>query len=608
MRDSLRVFRYLTNYRRLVGLHILYTLLAVLFSVFTFVMAIPFLKITFGMQGIPMERPDFQLTMEAIEKSIGYHLGSFITQYGTMPALLIIVGGLVIMTFFRSMFTYLSMTMLAPIRNGVVRDFRNKLYRKILVLPLAYFSEEKKGDLMTRMSGDVQEIENSVLSALDALMRSPIQIIIYLSVMFFMSWQLTLFALVLLPLSGYFIGLLGRSLRRTSREAQNRFGSIMSVVEETLGGMRIIKAFVAEKRIEEYFVRHNEEYTRVMNRIYRRRYLASPMTEFLGVVTVAFIIWYGGVLILGAEGKMTGEIFLAYIMIFSQIIPPAKSFTTAQYNISKGLASADRVNEVLDTVNPITSSPGAIPVKEFRDRIDYRDVFFRYGEEPVIRGASFSICKGETVALVGPSGSGKTTLADLLPRFYDATEGAVEIDGSNVKTLKLDQLRGLMGNVNQEPILFNDTIASNIAFGVEHATMEEIESAAKVANAHEFIMQFEQGYETNIGDRGLKLSGGQRQRLSIARAVLKNPPILILDEATSSLDTESERLVQEALENLMKERTSLVIAHRLSTVRNADKILVLQNGEIIEQGTHEQLMDKRGLYHKLYNMQTFNGS
>ncbi len=608
MRDALRVFRHLTNYRKLVALHILYTLLSVIFSVFTFAMAIPFLKITFGMQGIPLEKPHFQFTIDSIEQNIGYYLGSFISDHGTMKALLIIVGGLVTMTFFRSMFTYLSMTMLAPIRNGVVRDFRNKLYLKILLLPLAYFSEEKKGDLMTRMSSDIQEIEHSVLSALDALMRSPIQIFVYLSVMFFMSWQLTLFALVLLPLSGYFIGLLGRSLRRTSREAQNRFGSIMSVVEETLGGMRIIKAFVAEKRIEDYFVRQNEEYTRVMNRIYRRRYLASPMTEFLGVVTVGFIIWYGGVLILGEGGQITGEIFIAYIMIFSQIIPPAKSFTTAQYNISKGLASADRVNAVLDTVNPITSAPGAIAAQDFHEAIEYKDVQFEYGEEPVIRGVTFTIRKGETVALVGPSGSGKTTLADLLPRFYDVTGGRVTIDGADIRTLKLDHLRGLMGNVNQEPILFNDTIANNIAFGVVTATREEIVAAARVANAHEFIMQFEQGYDTNIGDRGLKLSGGQRQRLSIARAVLKNPPILILDEATSSLDTESERLVQEALENLMKERTSLVIAHRLSTVRNADKILVLQEGVIVEEGTHDQLMEQNGLYQKLYNMQTFNGS
>lgn len=608
MRDTLRVFNHLKNYKRLVALHIMYTLLAVIFSVFTFAMAIPFLKITFGMQRIPEVLPPFRFTMDVIEQYIGFYLGGFIASNGTMAALLLIIGGLVLMTFFRSFFTYISMTVLAPIRNGVVRDIRNKLYIKILALPLAYFSEEKKGDLMTRMSSDVQEIENSVLSALDALMRSPIQIIIYLLVMFFMSWQLTLFALVLLPLSGYFIGLLGRSLRRTSREAQNRFGSIMSVVEETLGGIRIIKAFVAEERIGSYFLSKNEEYTRIMNKIYRRRYLASPMTEFLGVVTVAFIIWYGGVLILGDGDQITGEIFLAYIMIFSQIIPPAKSFTTAQYNISKGLASADRVNAVLDTINPITSNPGAMRVSGFNEKIEYRNVSFRYGDEPVIRNISFTICKGQTVALVGPSGSGKTTLADLLPRFYDVSEGEVLIDGVPVKEILLDDLRSLMGNVNQEPILFNDTIASNIAFGVQTATMDDIVAAAKVANAHEFIMQFEQGYETNIGDRGSKLSGGQRQRLSIARAVLKNPPILILDEATSALDTESERLVQEALENLMKERTSLVIAHRLSTVRNADLILVVREGEVVEQGTHEQLLQSDGLYARLYTMQTYSES
>ncbi len=605
MKDFLHVFSYLGNYRRLIILHVIYTLAFVIFSVFTFAMVIPFLKITFGMQGIPTEAPELGFNMTSIEQAIGYYLGGFIADRGVVAALVLILSLLLATSFFRTFFTYLAMRVLAPIRNGVVRDVRNKLFNKILQLPLGYFSDERKGDLMTRMSGDVQEIETSVLSALDAILRSPIQMIIYLLVMLFMSWQLTIVALVLLPVAGYFIGLLGRSLRKTSFEAQTRLGSLMSVIEETLGGMRVIKAFVAEERIGRFFSDRNEEYTRIMNRIYRRRYLAAPLTEFLGMVAIAGIIGYGGMLIISHKGTITAETFIAYIVVFSQIIPPAKTFTTAQYSIRKGMASSDRVREVLDAVNPIKSTSGAIPVKSFNTAIEYRNVGFKYGDEPVIRGVDFTIRRGQTVALVGPSGSGKTTLADLLPRFYDVQEGAVMIDGVSVKDMNLDDLRGLMGNVSQEPILFNDTIASNIAFGVQNATMEEIVAAAKVANAHEFILQSEEGYETNIGDRGVKLSGGQRQRLSIARAVLKNPPILILDEATSSLDTESERLVQDALDNLMKERTSLVIAHRLSTVRNADLILVLQEGTVVERGTHDELIHHDGLYARLYNMQTF---
>ena len=506
------------------------------------------------------------------------------------------------------MFRYLGMFFIAPIRNGVVRDMRNKMYDKVLNLPLSYYSEERKGDIMSRMTVDVQEIEWSIMQSLEMIFREPITMLMFLTTMVIISPQLSLFSLVLLPLSGLLIGRIGKSLRRSSSKSKEKMGILLSMMEETLGGLRIIKGFNAEKKMNGHFRNENQQYTDISVKVYRKTDLSSPLSEFLGVTVLVVVLYFGGKLVLSNDPSLNGSLLIFYIAIFSQLLPPAKSFTTAYYSVQKGLASAERIDKILEAEVTIRDNVNARSKKSFEKEIEYKNVSFAYREAQVgwvLNDINLKIEKGKTIALVGQSGSGKTTLADMLPRFYDPSQGSILIDGIDIKELKLQDLRELMGIVTQESILFNDTVYGNIAFGMEHVTEQQVMEAAKIANAHEFISQMPEGYHTNIGDRGSKLSGGQRQRISIARAVLKNPPILILDEATSALDTESERLVQDALNKLMKNRTSVVIAHRLSTIQHADEIIVMQKGQLIERGTHTALLQRNGAYKKLHDLQAF---
>lgn len=515
----------------------------------------------------------------------------------------------VIMFFLKNLTRYLAMYFLVPIRNGVVRDIRRDVYHKILSLPIGYFTDERKGDMMARMTNDVQEVEWGIMNSLEAAFREPLNIIVFLITMFTMSSELTTFVLVLLPIAGLIIGRIGKSLKKKSAQAQEKMGELLSNIEETLGGLRIIHAFTAEKSASKKFGGLNNQHFGLMNKIGRRRDLSSPVSEFLGTLVMTVVMYFGGLLVLGSDSKLEPSEFIAFIAIFSQVIPPAKSLTTAWYNIQKGLASSERIYKILDAEVLVKDPEHPIERKPFSDKIHFDGISFSYLKEDgksVLKNISLEIPKGKTVALVGQSGSGKTTLADMLPRYYDVDRGKITIDGVNIKDMRVADLRGLMGIVTQESILFNDTVFNNISFGMENASEEEVIAAAKIANANDFITAMSDGYQTTIGDRGSKLSGGQRQRLSIARAVLKNPPILILDEATSALDTESERLVQEALINLMKQRTTLVIAHRLSTIVHADEIIVMQSGEIVERGTHQDLLSKNGYYKRLFDLQTFS--
>lgn len=598
--------RFIPPYKFRVVKSVFYNLLHAIFGTFAVAMLSPVLGILFGTQQAVTENVPFAFDAATIKHIFYYYISQVRDAYGPGSTLIFVGLIAILATALKTGFAYLGAYETIYIRNGVVRDIRRQIFAKILSLPLPFFSEEKKGDIIARMTGDVQEVEASVMSSLDMFFQSPILILVYLSAMLIMSWQLTLFVFVMLPLMGALIGKVGKNLKRHSREGQNKMGELLSLMEETLSGLRVIKAFNAEKKTGQKFSEENESYRRIQNRLMRRRSLAHPMSEFLGTIVIVMVLWFGGTLILNHTGSLTASEFIAYIALFYSIINPAKNLSNAFYSIQKGLAAMDRIDDVLKAPSSITEIPEPQKIAAFSHSIEYRDVYFSYdNSKNVLKNISLEIPKGQTIALVGQSGSGKSTFVDLLPRFYDTTAGGIYIDGINIRDLSFHNLRELMGNVNQDPILFNDTIYNNIAFGVENATPEEVENAARIANAHEFIMQTEKGYQTSIGDRGGKLSGGQRQRLSIARAVLKNPPIMILDEATSALDTESEKLVQEALDNLMKNRTSIVIAHRLSTIKNANLICVFHEGEIVEKGTHDELLKRNGIYTKLYNMQNF---
>ncbi|MDR1162001.1 MAG: ABC transporter ATP-binding protein/permease [Tannerellaceae bacterium] len=615
MKDFFRILRrFIPPYKKYLIWNVVFNILSAVLNLFSFVLIIPILNILFkiGNQVYafapwhvqPASWEWWKSLPELVKDNFFWYVADLVEQHGASFTLVILGLFLVSMTFLKVGAMYLSFFTMIPIRTGVVRDIRNQIVQKITQLPLGFFSEERKGDIIARVSGDVNEIETSIMSSLDMLFKNPILIGIYLVGMLIISWQLTLFVFILLPLAGYIMGKVGKTLKRKSLLGQEQWGYLMSQVEETLSGLRIIKAFNAEKKIRTRFRESNETFRKTTNKIYMRQQLAHPMSEFLGTLTIAIVLWYGGSLILSANSTIDASTFIYYLVIFYSLINPAKDLSKASYAIQKGLASMERIDKILLAETNIKDPlhPRKIALEK---QIAYRNVWFKYNNDWVLKGINLVIPKGQTIALVGQSGSGKSTLVDLLPRFYDVTEGSITIDDTDIRHATLYDLRALMGNVNQEAILFNDTFFNNITFGVDNATQAEVEEAARIANAHDFIMASEEGYNTNIGDRGGKLSGGQRQRISIARAILKNPPILILDEATSALDTESERLVQQALENLMRNRTTIVIAHRLSTIRNAGEICVMHEGEIVERGKHEELFLLNGYYKKLCDMQSF---
>ncbi len=607
MKEFLSVLRrFVPPYKKYLMLSIVFNILSAVLNIFSFAALIPILQILFqtsdAKAATSLMAWDWGNIQEVLMNNMNYHVNGLIAEWGQTTTLLLIGLFLAVMTFLKTGVYYLAAISILPIRTGVVRDMRNQLYRKITSLPMGFFNEERKGDIIARMSGDVDEVEHSIMASLEMMFKNPILIISYFAALLFISWQLTLFTLTIVPIMGWFMGFVGRKLKQESIKAQALWSDTMSQVEETLGGLRIIKAFIAEEKMNRRFDTVNTAYRTNLMRVLSRQVLAHPMSEFLGTIMIVIVLWFGGVLVLNNH-SLSGPIFIYYLVMLYSIINPLKDFSKAGYSIPKGLASMERIDKILQAENTIKEAAQPRHIATFEHQIEFRHVWFAYGDKWVLKDINLTIPKGKTIALVGQSGSGKSTLVDLIPRYYDAQQGEVLIDGINVKDLGIHDLRQLIGNVNQEAILFNDTFRNNISFGVDNATQEQIEEAARIANAYDFITASEQGFDTSIGDRGGRLSGGQRQRVSIARAILKNPPILILDEATSALDTESERLVQDALERLMKTRTTVAIAHRLSTIKNADEICVLHEGEIVERGTHEALLSIDGYYKKLHDMQ-----
>lgn len=607
MKNLLRILSYVKKYSALAALNLLFNVLTVVFSLFSVVLIIPFLQLLFNKIPKVVDRPELHLNATSLIEYMKYLLSTEILQSGPMMALVKFCVAIAVIFFFKNLFRFLAVYFLAPIRSGSVRDIRNELYAKILSLPLSYYSKERKGDIISRLTDDVKEVEISIISFIEVTVREPLNITIYLVALLMLSPQLTAFVFIMLLITGFIIGRVGKSLKKQSIEAQSVNGRLLSIADETLGGLRIIHAFNAEKFMREQFDKVNTEFFTLSKRINARRELSSPLTEFLAICVVCSVLYFGGTLVM-FEKNLEAETFIGFMVLFAQLIPPAKNFSSASYNIRKGLASAQRIFEVLDADVSITEKAEPLAIKEFKSEIEYRNVGFAYNNydnKKILESINLKIGKGKMIALVGQSGAGKTTIVDLLPRFYDVSEGEILIDGKDVRNYKLNDLRGLFGMVSQESILFNESVFNNIAFGIENATREKVMEAAKIANAHDFIVKLENGYDTLIGDRGGKLSGGERQRLTIARAVLKNPPILILDEATSSLDSNSERLVQDALTKLMKGRTTIVIAHRLSTIQFADEIIVMQEGKISERGNHIGLTAKNGIYKKLVELQAF---